>query len=71
MSSRTDLHAAMLEYEHALEHVAEHHDGPACPDCQVLAQSALDGLNRADFTQIARDGRLLRRMISRIRYGSG
>lgn len=52
-----ELRATILEYEHALEHAADTgpHHTTACPDCQRLCQSALDGVNRADFLEIARD----------------
>lgn len=52
-----ELLARVLEYEHALEHVVQpdHHSPTACTDCQGLAQSALDGVNREGFTEIARD----------------
>lgn len=62
LSSRVlELLAKVLEYEHALEHVRDPHPVPgappatACPDCQRLAQSALDGVNREGFTEMARD----------------
>lgn len=53
--STTDLLAKIAEYEHALEHIAEDsefHRPAACEDCQRLARSALDGVNRADFREI-------------------
>lgn len=51
-----ELQAQILEYEHAIEHVTDDHTGkPHCEDCQRLCQSALDGVNRADFLEIARD----------------
>lgn len=37
--------ATIAEYVHALEHIAEAHEG-GCEDCRRLAQSALDGVNR-------------------------
>lgn len=37
------LKATLLEYQHALEHVIK---CGSCEDCKVLAQSALDGVNR-------------------------
>ncbi|HJS83710.1 MAG TPA: hypothetical protein VJ742_12830 [Nitrososphaera sp.] len=43
----------LLEAEHALEHVAECTVRPGCEDCRKLAQSALDGLNREDFEDLA------------------
>lgn len=51
---QVDLEAKLLEYEHALEHVAEDHNG-ACPDCQALAQSALDRVNRQGFIEVVED----------------
>lgn len=53
------LLAKILEYEHALEHVADRkthidYGMTFCEDCIKLAQSALDGVNRADFEEIAR-----------------
>ena len=55
-----DLKAKVLEYEHALDHVAsdwDHQDvdGRYCPSCIKLAQSALGEENREDFLQIAKD----------------
>lgn len=51
---RTNLLAWVLEFEHALEHVTDEHKGiPHCVDCQTLAKSALDGVNRGDFLEIA------------------
>lgn len=50
----TELVAVVLEYEHALLHVADDHD-TACADCRSLAQGALDGHNAPDFLDIARD----------------
>lgn len=50
------LLAANLEYEHALQHVAEvseYHEPGACLKCQEMCRSALDGVNRADFTEMA------------------
>lgn len=58
-ASREELLAAVLEYEHALQHAIDPHPVPgapphdACPDCQRLCQSALDGVNRADFLEWA------------------
>lgn len=43
-----ELRAQVLEYEHALEHVA---DCTTCDDCKRLVQSALDGLGREDFKE--------------------
>jgi hypothetical protein len=47
-----EMRATIIEYEHALEHVTDPHDGPYCPDCQRLARSALDGVNRASCREI-------------------
>jgi hypothetical protein len=46
--STAELVAVILEYEHALSHVAEDHDG-ACSSCQRLAESALNGDGEPDF----------------------
>lgn len=54
-----ELLAKIGEYEHALEHVTDPHVNtipfmppqPVCSDCQRLARSALDGVNRADFRE--------------------
>lgn len=57
-----ELRATILEYEHALQHAVDPHPVPgappheACPDCQRLCQSALDGVNREGFREIAEDG---------------
>lgn len=56
-----ELRAQVLEYEHALEHAVDPHPVPgapphtACPDCQRLCQSALDGVNREGFREIAKE----------------
>lgn len=52
-----ELLAKVLEYEHALEHVIQkdHHDPSACLGCQRLSQSALEGVNRDDFREIAQE----------------
>ena len=55
-----ELQAKILEYEHALEHIADkqtHIDMGVvyCEDCVKLAQSALDRDNAEDFRDIARD----------------
>lgn len=49
-----NLNAQIFEYEHALVHVAEEHDG-GCPQCQKLAASALAGLNREMCLEIIRE----------------
>jgi hypothetical protein len=47
-----EMQAQIAEYEHALEHVADPHEG-GCPQCAVLARSALGGVGRADFQEMA------------------
>jgi hypothetical protein len=49
------LLATIVEYEHALEHVADSHMPATCPDCQSLAQSALNGVNREMCREIIND----------------
>lgn len=46
-----ELKAKVLEYEHALEHIADkashqEHSQVFCTECVKLAQGALDGVNR-------------------------
>lgn len=46
-----DLRAKVLEYEHALEHIADtqshvDYNQPYCTDCANLAQGALERTNR-------------------------
>lgn len=48
---KSKLKAQILEYEHALEHVIE---CASCEQCDRLAQSALDGVNRKEFLDIVR-----------------
>lgn len=51
-----ELLAKVLEYEHALEHVAEesgYHAPGVCFGCQKLARSALDRKGRVDFLEQA------------------
>lgn len=61
VSELTELKATVLEYEHALRHAVDPHPVPgapphtACPDCQSLCQSALDGVNRGGFREIAQE----------------
>lgn len=54
-----DLYAKVLEYEHALEHIADHPvDTPNvayCEECTNLAKSALARENKDDFLEIARE----------------
>lgn len=55
-----ELLAKIGEYEHALYHELEHGMDPNpddiyCTDCRSLAQSALDGVNRADFREMITD----------------
>lgn len=54
---QVELLAKVLEYEHALQHAVDPHpvEEPACAQCQTLCQSALDGVNRADFRDIAQE----------------
>lgn len=54
--THVELLAVALEYEHALQHVADRHDTWVyCFDCQRLAQSALDRVNGEDFLEWAVD----------------
>jgi hypothetical protein len=56
-----ELQATILEYKHALEHAVMPHPVPgappheACPDCQRLCQSALDGANREMCREMAEE----------------
>lgn len=55
-----ELLGKFLEYEHAIDHVADipthtKSDLPFCKDCANVAQSAIDGVNRQDFLEIADD----------------
>lgn len=55
--SQVELLAKVLEYEHALKHAVDPHpvEEPACEQCQRLCQSALDGVDRPDFREIAQE----------------
>lgn len=62
--SKVELLAKVLEYEHALEHIATDHgidgmsqgpDYPFCEDCESLAKSALDLVNHEMCLEDAAD----------------
>lgn len=56
------VNAALLEYEHVLQHVRDPHPVPgappqtACSECQRMAQAALDGTYRSHYVEAMSDG---------------
>lgn len=72
-----ELKAKFMEYEHAIDHVAEHGNPdfaefyggqPHCEGCRQVAQSAIDGVNRDDFREIATEYTGLRGRLRSLYY---
>lgn len=49
-----ELQAQIFEYEHALHEVIDCKE--TCPDCKLVCQGALIGLNREDMMEMVNDG---------------